>query len=719
MSSSNNFYNRLGPQGRSLLTQIQQQQPNQTLTQQDQLYNITAPSRLDFLFHEIANPKSTTTPQQILSYLAYYYPKLKNEQNVQLLTYSFLRCPLFFNSNRVISFQENYKIIECFNYIMDKKFRVSQPTLPFYKFYHSILTALIRFTASDFESHWKIIPLMVGCIMSIETRKNYDSHPPQYQLISKIDQNILNLTEKSLTYSFKNYQLGNDLESLNLICLGCINNSISNDKVFTDILKFSPHLPNQLLQLIFSSPYGLDNGKVIVSGMSYSVEVGNKAVLKHLGNLALLYSKLIRVHPNLDINLDDIDLALNKIQTFTECLVKRNVDIEDPNNTDIWLLLRQVFFSVVVMFENLVSLFFEINDSTLNNRIMPRFSRKILTSLFNMSFIIDKIGTGGFEAYNFIYLSCLNSIIEYDLKVGELLIQVWTSNINFGELESSSIERSKLLFDLNFIESMITIVSDDLKFNMILPIIHRLVHTSKNQPILESSHSVMLKFFTILDTHFESDDDIQIDYNLNMAKIKNQILDYLTLSLDQFPDQLSLTQVGIIVETLARIVFPNSIIYESDKELCKSVLNLIYNRCQSTGDDLVTNEISNEQEGFKSISSDSENEQDDQSKLKTKRASLTSLLIRIIPLIPIHDFECWLNLIYDNLICSTKDSTEKVYLLDKLWGSILGTNKYYPQKGNLGINWWYEYVNIEFEDHSANIDPPQVTNTDDSLKPKL
>ncbi|KAG7735583.1 hypothetical protein KL932_004247 [Ogataea haglerorum] len=639
------WFNKLGRQGRQLALQWQYA---------GESWGVATPTPLDYLFDELVSPKSSTTPDKILSYLAYYYPKLKNEHNVELLTLCFLRCPLFFNDAQLVSFNDNYRVIEFFKYIMDKKFQVSQPTLPFHRFYNALFGAVEKI-AADAGSAWKVIPVVVGCLLSVDSRSDYDRYPEHFKLIAKIDAKFVNIAANTLVRSMDG-PLSKDLLCLNVVALSCVQDKLTDSQLLR-ILRVRSDMLRILTELTFNSPYGLDNGRLLLKG-----EADTPIVVRHLNRISFLFAKLTSIHPKVALLVDDLDLILNRIQTFSENVLS----VPNPTETQ-WSTLRVVLFAQVMMFEGVMARFFQINDHSLNRAVLPTLSRKILTALFNFNFVVDRMGTGGFESYNFVYASCLSALTSYDISTAETLIKCWTSSIAFKEIHNSAAERGKLLFDLQFIENVVNLVSDSIKFNFIIPIVQDLIGKSHDQAVLESAHSVMVKYFTSVDTYNEAQ---LVDYTNNVKHVGTQLIDYLTLSLDQFPVRLSLSQVGVIVETLAKITFPDTAVHECDPELYRELILLVYNRC---------------------LVATSEELPDAREPPRTRHGAFTSLLIRILPLVPFDEYQSWLERTLSLAYRTVGD--ERTYLLDLLWDSILGANRHYPQKGNVGIQWWYEHVN--------------------------
>ncbi|QPG76289.1 hypothetical protein FOA43_003675 [Brettanomyces nanus] len=661
-------YSRLGPEGRKLYAQIH--------SSSDQ-YNTAGttfrvPGALDYLFDEIVRPNATTTPAKVLSYLAYYYPKIKNPENVRLLSECFLSCPFFFGDQRVIQISDTYKVIDCCRYIMDQKYRISEPTVPFYSFYRSLFNGIYNvYESNPFEESWKVQPLILGCLLAIESRNDYDPYPAYTGLIKEVDEQLLGLLQRALIDTSRNPSLGMDVRYLELSYMALLQEKISNG-TFKIILKNQPFLPSLIIDFIFNSLYGFQGGILLEKSWSLSQATEKAPALRHLNRLSKLYCKLISIHPLTVDNLNGIDLALNNIQNYSislfATLEKRDDFIHSDKDSDTWKILKQCFFSIVVMFEGICTKIYQ-NEDTSRSPIYSRFCRKILNSFFSIGFIIEKVGTGGFEEYNFVYGISANYLNQNDVGAVELLVKVWLDNLSLDNytIISSPFNQAKLLFCLNFVEGYLNSLTEETKSSTILPLVEKLLKQGPNQDVLEGAHSVMLKYFTTLDALRSMDSQQQ-------RRIEKLLLDYLALSFEQFPFCLSLNQLAIIVDTLANAVFPGSLIYSWDHSICLKLQQEVFSQCVKSANFDIS-------------------QKNPEAVIKHRRPAITMTLILISPLFLTETFVAWLERIKTKLIDPTMDTTERLYLLDKLWDSILSTNKYYPQKGALGIEWWYNRIN--------------------------
>ncbi|GME68962.1 unnamed protein product [[Candida] boidinii] len=772
------LYNRLGAGGRELYEKLNQQQQIVSQRQgQNGFANepLRLPTQLDYLLEELVNPYAKQEDlnqlergNELLSYIANYYPKLKNEKNVELLTEYFLRCPVFFSNEANVPFALSNRVLECFRYIFDKKYKTSMPVLKFYKFYHAALTGILNFIKSDpINSFWKVIPVISGMLSTINYRDQYDPFPEYSNVIQKIDKQLANILEGSFINFFTSPLISNDdLRSVNILCLS-LTYDLLNKNFLPLLLDKHGLLPTDICGLMFMSPFGLqmtDFLKVKKPDPGTSQEVDEvqfimteRPLLRYLNSLSFLFKEIVLTKDyNTDVKLDQIDLCFNKCLLFAETL-SANTDLyysgSDKLDLKLLDLYRQILFAKVVMFESIVQWLLESNNRLLLQDFLPRYSRKVINIFYHLSFILDSIGTGGFESYNFVFSSCLDALLQYRMYDAEILANVFTTGINFCRLKDSYVFRSKLLFTLNYFEQFVNICSDPIRHCLILPLIEDITASSllnkglninfndpadlaKFKDIVEASHSIMLKFLTIQDSYDENlipkqqtqsrfwslssffsnnvptavppattIEERPTVYNENLHVIMNKILPYTELSISQFPLLLSTIQLNIIIETLARSIFPNSKIYDIDHELCERFLNILYNNCTDKINKSIIVSLDSHSEEFDHIRSDTQEafeknngngengEELSDQVLKTRASCLISSLIGIFPLMPSHIFIKWLNISKNELILPLIRKEEKEFLLNKLWNSIIVCNKYDPQKGNLGIDWWYKNIN--------------------------
>lgn len=654
MSANNSLYYRLGPEGRKLLNMQSRSARAVPAIMPD------SATDLDFLFDELLHPKQSTTPAKILSYLAYYYPKIKNTHNVQVLTACFLNCPLFFSNTRVFSLEESCRVVDCYRYVINKKCQISEPTVPFYSFYRSIFNAIYAFVHGKEQINgWKVYSIICGCVLSSETAEEYDPFPQYFELKKDVDKNMLKLFTSLLLLNSR-LNLGQDIVYLQLICMACLQNYLGDD-IYG---RLDGSLPQKLITLIFSSPYGFTGGNTLVALKMHPLSklVNQKPALLYLSQLSALFKKFTLILPETQQSDHVLDISLNNVGNCSDRVF--HIAEAGSANADQQKLLKQCLFSMTTVFEA-VSL--RICQSKLADPMYGQFCRKILTSLFNINFVTEEVGTGGFDTYNFVYTVTSQYLREKELRTTEMLISAWLASLR--DIATSKPWQAKLLFWMNYVEGSLKFISEGLKFDVILPTIDNLIKAPPSQPVLEGAHSVMLQY--IAQMRDQVPDSRLFTVSGTKLDIQSFLTGYFKLVLSQFPDKLSLNQLDIIIESLARTVFPNSRVYDTYPQLCSSFQNLLYNQCAEC------------------IDVHLEEEKQSGTGFTRRKTALTSALVKVTPLFLTSSYVAWLQRIKSGIVDQMGSSPERLRLSDAMWNSILTANKYYPDKGALGIQWWY------------------------------
>ncbi|ODV96280.1 hypothetical protein PACTADRAFT_49653 [Pachysolen tannophilus NRRL Y-2460] len=619
---------------------------------------------LDLFVNSLAS-KAIATPKQTLSNLSYFYPLIKNQRNVELLTFTFIKyCSVFFNDNKLINSKVNYSVLECFNYIVISKFRISQPHLSFKDFYKGLQAGILNYINSDRGGgnyHWKLLPVLSGILLSIDQRDNFFNNIAIERDILKTDTYFINLFQTCILKTLNDPSCLQNFEilSLSLICL-----SISLSHIRANVNLPFDHFENFLVDLVF------ENG--IVNGLLKNKQ-DDDPILKNLSNLALLIEYCFEKNKN----FNDIDLTLNKITSVTNN-INSVYKSDKPTN---YQFLKKIVFTVVIIFQSIINIF-----SHKHKFLQIQFSRKFLINLYNLNFVIDEIGTGGFSSYNFIYHHSIGYLISNDLNTAEIICKTLLSGINFNALNDNHVELENLKFLLIYMENIVGSCSDELRLDLILPFVFDLINNSRNffrmqtendliiyKPIAEGSHSVFLKFLGILNSN---NNNFNIDANLNYIRLN--ILGYFDQLLRQFPKILSLDQFITSLTKLSTLLMDemNSVIYFQNPGYYKIFINTLFDKCISYDD----NEF---------LSTPDNNIP----QLKTTKSALIFSFINIIPFIPTSDFLYYLKITANNVLSSLKSKDERIFLTNSMFDAILDVNKIDSQKENLGIQWWYSNIN--------------------------
>ncbi|CAM9018409.1 unnamed protein product [Wickerhamomyces anomalus] len=410
---------RLGSQGRAAQQRLQQQPYSSTV--EFQTPSSQAQNDVNLLLSALKTPGNLSSTN-LLSYIVHYLPRVRNEGNLKLLMDAFF-------SNRVIfpeqiHLEETYMIIEAIKATFDSKIRVSEPTLPLTKFFHGVVSSIFE---SGVEP-WKKILVITGVILSQSTYQE-QSIPETKHYFQTTYGSLINLNHELIMRVFQTTSINSEeVNALTAISLSC------------SLPFFSPsqrqHVPHEsillfTIHLIFQSPYGLGNHSTEFLAGS------NSPVVKHLSRLSFLIENSL-VH---GVSFGVLDSTLNIILRFSETLHLRSANTDQS-----WNVLKNGIFAVVIIFQGFVSYLLKLSNR-LNKQHYSSIATKILQTFFHLSFIIEKIGTGGFQAYNF------------------------TTSIEYYE-------------------------------NTISPIVDFIIHTTTHsRPLIEAAHSVVIATFIPTNSH--------------------------------------------------------------------------------------------------------------------------------------------------------------------------------------------------------------------------
>lgn len=628
-------------------------------------YNYKIPTELDYLFHDIVQPQPSTDSDKIVSYLVHYYPKLKNADNVKLLTQQFLKCPLFFKNQTSVDFNDSYRLVECYKFIIDTKFQVSVPSISFYDFYAAIYEGIRFAVLVDDDASWKVLPIIAGCLSSKQSRNEYNTFPKNSQSIKNIDKMLLELFQNLVLRLFSQ-SITEEILSLAITCLACIHDML--DKTYLiQYLRLKPDLPQIIITLLILSPKGLSMGESFLGSSNYFDVLKQRPVLRQMNRFAFLHNNLLSVYPNTELCLQQVQHELNLMQNYSAHItsavnspILQNLT-DDP---DKWLLVKYNFFAFIIIFEGITMRI--LNHLSAPNSTSLLINQSIIKCLFHLSFITDQIGTGGFETLNFVIQVNNDILSKFGGKNGVGVgVSVSTKMIDHMTMELppldvqyiSSINQSKISFMLQTIEAILPSIDLDYMNTKIVGMVEYLLNSNKCNCIIESTHSLMLAFSSLLLT-------------LN-GKADDRMLLYASRTILHFPEYLSQTQMISIISQVAQLC-------ESDPILLSALLDMVHSQAYTSGMSPLpvrTIQINGKTEIVKE-------------KYFTRKVALIGLLISLVHLIDINEITLWLDRI-KNLLGKVSGERDIINLWDALWSEILLCNKYYQQKGQLALNWWW------------------------------
>lgn len=615
-----NLYQSLGPQGRALLSQNGPGIPSTLLgTPNTNL----SPQELDFLINELRNPKPDTTINKVLGYLYNYIPYIRHEHNLRLVIASFLNCPVCFGGSGTsisssFEFEKNYLIIEVFKLIIDKKLKISMPVISIKQFYTIILKELQNFQHyNPIMNSWKILPIITGILLSNELRDQLytEVNFVEYKwFFANLDKEIYQLFNNALPYSLSQ-SLDNNINYLSLMSLALVfKNSERHHKDSSDTVVHTKNISNifmiqKLTEMIFLdrkvsmlvyqkffqlNPHNENIESVILN------DIMNKPVVKHLNKLSFLLEHYFSALDFTQLEDQVVGQSLIIITNFNKHLnheTKNYTLFNNFNNTpdartgnnpltqNFWFTMKNLLFSQIIIFQGILSRFLTANSRLLTNKTFFWFSPKkysgnridttnnnnnieyqykdislqIMTNLYYINFILLSIGQGGFDNYNFVYYLTIELALTTGVRFEKLTLCLMNNyqeiNMYPDVLNSNYIDTSKILFVLgvweNYFQQMNRLTQHRQQeiFNKeIYNIVINLVDAKKyaNNDLLEASHSVLLFYFA------------------NNSKVNlDDVMRYVELVLEQFPQRISATQLSIAIETIGKKILSNPISYNN------------------------------------------------------------------------------------------------------------------------------------------------------------
>lgn len=671
------LYHKLGPQGRALLAQngngggstsIASYQTTSSSASTSNPSIGTTPQELDYLVNELRNPPLDITVNKILGYLYNYIPYIKHEQNLRVVIASFLNTPVCFDINRGIpEFETNYSIIEVFKLIVDKKLKISMPTLPIKTFYSILLKELKHFQEyNPKQNSWKILPILSGILLSNNLRNELYSEVNfiEYKwFFDDWDKKAIQLFITSLNYSISDI-FPNNINFLSLISFALIYDKKKHENMIGTIFGNKiPHLVmiNKLLEMIFYDPnvstliyqkfFRFDFKDKEVEKKLYN-EIMNKPVIKHLNKLSFLLESYFTT-----LNFDPINETLVRdnlirITHFNKTLnhsTNQSIfnDFKGSNQINpliknFWFFMKSLLFSEIIIFQGILTRFITANSQFGNgsfflfgtigrrNELLQieyqykDIALELIPNLYYINFILLSIGQGGFDNYNFVYYLtielALSTGIRFEKNTLYLIGNYQEINLDPDVLNNNYIDTSKIIFILGLWENYFQLSYRQPKFcQEVYNITIGLVDDKKyiNDELIEAAHSVLLFYFA----------------NNEIINI-NDVLQYVKLLLLQYPNRLSEKQLNIAIETLGKKILSTS--NDGDK-----FLNLLVNK------------------------------------------KIYIPLIQLIPYIPINNFVYWINKIHD-LIGSGNNSQQE----NEIFWKVL-TEKLDPNRTDLALYSFY------------------------------
>lgn len=691
-------------------------------------FELRGPLELDFLIEKLRNPPAGATVHEILSYMNYYIPYIKNEHNLKVVIANFLNNPTCFG-NEDISLDEHYVIIEAFKSITDRKLKVSIPSLGLKLWYNIVLTTLINFANVNIRKNcWKVVPILSGILLSNGLRDdmytNYD--PIEYGwYFKRWDDKAEQLLRRS-SYSVFLLPKTDVVYYLCLIGLSLIYKK--SDSIDTFVPPLARVLVGLLLtNLIFKSRYGIRCypetllPKSNLSQGNTGPKVLQKPVIKHLNKLSFFFESQLKefpMEPAFNFFLNETMgyfLLFNRDMCF---FVHRNIDPEDlfsKTCEDFWFFMKNVLFSEVVLFQGILTRYLTSQSrspllSCVNvYRRQPAISLSVqykelallmLHNLYYLNFVLSAIGRGGFENYNYVYYLSLELCYNHSVSSSEFETLTKYLSADYKEMNLSPqvlnidyVARSKITFVLGLWENYLNQGERNprfIKFDM-LPYCVNLVDENryKDKDLIEAAHSVLLKSF--------SNNDISISLE--------EAINYVGTLERQYPRLLSFHQLRIAIETIGKKVLSANDFNESPDSRAATIrtfMDFLFSICDSKIPGLADhyshgnfpnnafskkNNESDDRDVSESM--DSHNKEVDfneRKKFPTLREAFIISTTSVLPYIPITSF--FESLIRIWHLIEVSDQNEKDFLIHSLWEEI--SENLDLNRSDIAYTWWYE-----------------------------
>ncbi|KAH8551542.1 hypothetical protein BGW37DRAFT_44021 [Umbelopsis sp. PMI_123] len=134
---------------------------------------------------------------------------------------------------------------------------------------------------------------------------------------------------------------------------------------------------------------------------------------------------------------------------------------------------------------------------------VPSVAQDIVVAFANLNFITDRLGLANdFQAYQST-LAAAVTFLKTDSQVGylnnlmrdsfrEYSISKYSAN---RALTLTSVQQTRVLFFVDFLEQVVDLINDSILENEILPVIYQLLGDDYSKALLESAHAVVLSVF--------------------------------------------------------------------------------------------------------------------------------------------------------------------------------------------------------------------------------
>ncbi|KAH3682861.1 hypothetical protein WICPIJ_006168 [Wickerhamomyces pijperi] len=501
---------KLGAQGLAVQKQLQQRAQNQTQTQTITIPNLSEPApqsqqqqEVESLIHLLKSNNVNIKKKDLLSYCVNYFPKVRNVDNLRLITALFFNNTVLFEHNtstsRPTQFEEENIMTEAIHYMFQTKLRISEPTIGKELFFSTFLTEL--YDNKTIQPIQKIA-VLTGVLMTkplaelVQTPETQRFYQDSYYSVGCLISELVSVVVKQI-----------HLMSDDVVRLIVLSSALSLPYLSPNALKASPHeILCQLAMSIFLTP---------ASSLP-------KPVWDNLNKVSFLIESTILSNT---VRYEILASQLQKLIQFAQHLnqSKTNIASED---------LKTYYFGIISVFQGVVKLNLNAYCKLSLSQIYTN-CLNILQTLNELNFILIQLGSSGFKAYDFVFLNAINGGLELNQSQFEKDVeQLHSQNLRSAESE-------KIMFSLALFEHITKYCSTKYFEHAILPTLETYLLGKPQQELTSNPlhHKLLL----------ESAHQVIISNLSHLHSLKINHVAYLRIVVDQYQHQLlKLNQLLII-----------------------------------------------------------------------------------------------------------------------------------------------------------------------------
>ncbi|AOW03400.1 peroxisomal membrane protein PEX17 [Yarrowia lipolytica] len=647
-------------------------------------------TNLDLL---INNLRGSSTPgaaevdtRDILQRIVFILPTIKNPLNLDLVIKEIINSPRLLPP--LIDLHDYQQLTDAFRATIKRKALVTDPTISFEAWLETCFQVITRFAGPG----WKKLPLLAGLILA-----DYDisADGPTLERKPGFPSKLKHLLKREFVTTFDqclSIDTRNRSDATKWVpVLACI--SIAQVySLLGDVAINYRRFLQVGLDLIFSN-YGLEMGTALArlhaeSGGDATTAGGligkklKEPVVALLNTFAHIASSCI-VH----VDIDYIDRIQNKIILVCENQAEtwRILTIESPtvmHHQESVQYLKWELFTLCIIMQGIANM---LLTQKMNQFMYLQLAYKQLQALHSIYFIVDQMGSQ-FAAYDYVFFSAIDVLLsEYApyIKnrgtippnkefVAERLAANLAGTSNVGS--HLPIDRSRVLFALNYYEQLVTVCHDSCVETIIYPMARSFLYPTSDiqqlKPLVEAAHSVILAGLAV---------------PTNAVVNAKLIPEYMGGVLPLFPGVFSWNQFVLAIQSIVNTVSPPSEVFKTNQKLFRLVLDSLMKKCRDTPVGIpvphsVT--VSQEQEDIP----------------PTQRAVVMLALINSLPYVDIRSFELWLQetwnmieatpMLAENAPNKELAHAEHEFLVLEMWKMISGNID--QRLNDVAIRWWYK-----------------------------